>query len=100
MSNGKAYIGSPRESGLTVTGESDIAIVPLASGYRDEKKTLAITTHYASTVYELVYEKQRLSYDDFQVILPLKEVASARYFDTDAYHHLQRSGEEFLPIRA
>ena len=36
MSNGKAYIGFPRESGLTVTGESDIAIVPLASGYRDE----------------------------------------------------------------
>ena len=94
MSSGKAYIGFPRESGLTVSGESDIAIVPLASGYRDnEKKTLVVTTDYSETVYELVFENGTLSYDDFQVILPLNEVASARYFDRDAYNHLNRSGQ-------
>ncbi len=100
MSNGKVYIGLPRNSGLTVTGEADIAIVPLASGFRhNEKKTLEITTHYASTLGKFIYEKRELDFDDFQVILPLNEVASARYFNPRAYDHLQQTGqEEELPI--
>ena len=98
MSNGKVYIGFPRESGLTVTGESDIAIVPLKSGYRDEQtKTLEITTNYAPTLHTLVYENRMLSLDDFQVVLPLKEVASARYHQENAYDQLQMTGREGIP---
>ena len=97
MGNGKVYVGFPRESGLTITGESDIAMVPLASGYRDEKnKTITITTHYASALHQLVYTKEKLSFDDFQVILPLKEVASARHFDPEAHSHLQPGGPSVI----
>ena len=91
MENGKVYVGVPRESGVAVTGESDIAVVPLISGYRDEgMKTINVTTHYAKTLNELTTDAEnKLSFDDFQVILPMSEVKSARLFDPLAYQLLQ-----------
>ena len=91
MENGKVYVGLPRESGVAVTGESDIAVVPLISGYRDEgRKTFNVTTHYAKTLKELTTDgENELSFDDFQVFLPMSEVKSARLFDPLAYRMLQ-----------
>lgn len=93
MANGKVYVGFPRESGVTVTGESDIALVPLASGYRDEvDKTMVVTTRYDQTLDALVgHRNSQLRFDDFQVILPMREVKSARFFDPQAYMSLQNS---------
>ena len=90
MSNGKSYVGFPRDSGVTVTGgDADIAIVPLMSGYRHEaRRTLEVTTQYAETLSDFVYEGG-LTFDDFQVVLPLREVVSARRFDLDAYDSLR-----------
>ena len=34
LRSGKSYIGFALESGITRQGESDIALIPMASGYR------------------------------------------------------------------
>lgn len=82
----KCYIGFAQESGVTASGEPDIAIVPLASGYRDGRAELRITTHYLPALME-----SELELAEFRVVIPLAEVASARRFDPDAYKILQRT---------
>ncbi len=48
MKTGKSYIGFAWESGVSTSGVTDVAVLPLASGYRDsDTQELKITTHYA-----------------------------------------------------
>ena len=83
----KCYIGFAQESGVAATSESDIAISPIASGYRDgETRDLKITTNYAPAL-----AGSDLNLEDFRVLIPLSEVASARRFDPDAYQLLRRT---------
>ena len=86
----KCYIGFAQESGVAATSESDIAISPIASGYRDsETRVLKITTNYAPAL-----AGSDLNLEDFRVLIPLSEVASARRFDPDTYellHHTNAS---------
>ena len=91
MENGKVYVGTPLESGVAVTGEADIAVVPLISGYRDEEtKAFKLVTFCANTLLELTKkEENQLSFNDFRVFLPMREVKSARLFDPLAYRMLQ-----------
>ena len=87
--NGKSYVGFARESGVAITGEADVALIPLMSGYRhDDTRELEITTHYANVLGQCLDDPNRfpdLSLEDFQVVLPIDEVASARLFHTGAY---------------
>lgn len=88
MNNCKSYIGFARESGVAVQGESDAALIPLASGYRDkDTRELEITTEYASVIERRIESDAlpNVSFDDFQVVLPTREIASARHFDVGAY---------------
>lgn len=48
----KCYIGFAQESSVTAGGEPDIAIVPIASGYRDDKAELRITRNYLPALRE------------------------------------------------
>ena len=86
----KCYIGFAQESGVAATTESDIAISPIASGYRDsETRVLKVTTNYDPTLLGA-----DLDAEDFRVLIPLSEVASARRFDPDAYELLHQTGGE------
>ena len=81
-------------SGIGRSGESDVVIIPLASGYRHkETQELAITTYY-SPVIDQVLEKWDLIYRDFRVVIPVSEIVSARLFFPEAYELFQGTGEE------
>ena len=83
----KCYIGFALESGVAAGNESDIAITPIASGYRDgETRELRITRNYLPAL-----RKSKLEVAEFRVVIPLAQIASARRFDPDAYKLLRRA---------
>ena len=76
MKTGKSYIGLATRSGVSTSGPTDVALIPLASGYRDkETQVLKTTTYYTDTLSE--YKGDR---GDFQVVVPRSEIASVRKF--------------------
>lgn len=91
LKNGKSYIGFALNTGLGVNSESDIALLPVSSGYRrQDTHELEITTHYAPVILEFLKDPDSsLVYKDFRVILPIAEIVSARFFDKDVYHRFQ-----------
>ena len=81
----KSYIGFVQCSSVAAGGESDIAITPIASGYRDSKtRDLAITTNYLSVLRSNSQDTQDFR-EHFRVVIPLPEIASARRFDPHVY---------------
>lgn len=57
LRSGKSYVGLALNSGLQAHNKSDIALIPLASGYRDpETQELEITTYYATVINEWLEE--------------------------------------------
>ena len=62
-----------------------VAIVPVASGYRDsESRELRITINYLPAL-----QQSDLEIAEFRVVIPLSEIASARRFDPDVYDLLR-----------
>ena len=82
LRNGKAYIGSVLSPGLG-SDDSDIALIPVLSGYRDkDTQELKITTRYSGMISRAISDYDLgLSY--FRVVVPMSEVVSARIFDFD-----------------
>lgn len=86
LRSGKSYIGFALESGIAKDGESDISIIPMASGYRSiDTQELEIMTNYAPVI-----EDSELDYTDFQVVIPKSEIVSVRLFDPETYQRFQR----------
>ena len=86
LRNRKSYIGIPLESGIGQQGQSDIAIIPLASGYRDkDTQELRITTHYAPVIDRLLDQQSPIPVEDFTTVIPISEIVSARIFHLEAY---------------
>ena len=84
LRNGKSYVGFIQNSGVASFGDSDIAVVPLASGYRDsESKIMTLTTFYADILNES--DRFELQMNDFRVVFPMQEVVSVRLFDPKVY---------------
>lgn len=76
LRSGKSYIGLATHSGVSTSGPTDIALIPFASGYRDRRThELTMTTYYSDTLSG--YEGDL---EDFQVVVPRAEIASARKF--------------------
>ena len=92
LKTGKSYIGFAVESGIAKSGESDISLIPIESGYRDkDTKELEITTYYSLIIAESHPDaKSYLDYADFQIIIPKSEIISVRLFDPDVYQRFQR----------
>ena len=87
LRSGKSYIGFALESGIAKSGDSDISMIPIASGYRSiDTQELEITTNYAPVI-----EDSELDYVEFQVVIPKSEIVSARLFDPEIYQRFQRS---------
>ena len=84
----KFYIGVALASGIASHGESDIALIPVASGYRKEDThELEITTNYAPVLWEFLKTKKAsgLVDKDFRIVIPMSEIVTARIFDPDVY---------------
>ena len=91
LRNRKVYVGFALNSGVVGHGESDIELVPMASGYRDgDTQDLEITTNYAPVIWESLEGSSRLAYEDFRVVIPMTEIISARIFLPEAYELFQQ----------
>ena len=92
LKNGKSYIGFALVSGITRQGESDIALIPMVSGYRNkDTHELEITTNYAPVVQESLDDySSELVYEDFRIVIPMPEILSARIFHPEAYERFQK----------
>lgn len=89
LQSGKSYIGLALASGIGQDNDADIVIVPVASGYRDQKtRELEITTYYSPVIDE-VLEKWDLSYRDFRIVIPMSQIVSVRLFFPEAYEIFQ-----------
>lgn len=94
LRNGKSYIGLVIESGIARHGESDIALFPMASGYRkEETHELEITTDYAPVISKF-RESSYINDVDLRIVIPMSEIISARIFDPKVYELFQ---QEELP---
>lgn len=97
LKSGKSYIGLALNSGLHTQRESDIIFLPFISGHRDPNtQNLNLTTYYAPVIQQMIksgiiQEKDRDNY--FQLVIPLSEIVSARFFDLTAYQHFQDAAE-------
>ena len=94
MENGKSYIGFPVESGVATSDDSDISVIPILSGYRNDKtRELQITTSYRHALDRVRQGLVDLQPSDFQVIVPKGRIMSAKRFDPLVYiESLQRRG--------
>ena len=95
LRSGKSYIGFVLESGIARHGESDVALLPLNSGYRKEDThELEITTNYAPVLWEFLQKQESsgLVREDLRIVIPMAEIVSARIFDPDMYELFQQEG--------
>jgi len=84
LSSRKSYIGFVLNSGVASIGDTEIAILPVASGYRDvDTQELIITTHYGDL--EARARKYRVNVSDFQVVITKSEIMTVRVFVPEAY---------------
>ena len=96
LRSGKVYIGFALRSRMIRRGESDVALIPLGSGYRDEKThELVITTNYAPVLKECLDPDSDLRIfdlirEDFRVVVPASEIVSARIFSPEIYQRFQQ----------
>ena len=90
LRSGKSYIGYVIESQFIWQNDPDIALIPIASGYRDKKtQKLVLTTYYSSIIYEFAVASVSKNINDFRIVIPMSEVISARYFDEEIYDRFQ-----------
>ncbi len=95
MRSGKSYIGYATKNEIIAGGEIDVELLPIWSGYRDEKThKLTITTNYAPVMNESIKQDPvsgsgaRL-YNDFRIAFPMREVVSVRFFSPEIYKRFQ-----------
>ena len=90
LRSGKSYIGFASgfsiEGGVIRRDESDVTLIPIASGYRDnDTKKLNITTDYAPVIQKWLKETEPSSSGkDFEIVFPFSEIVSARIFLPEA----------------
>lgn len=83
LAGGKSYVGSPIQGTFGHRDTGDVALIPIASGYRDnDTRNLIMTTNYAPVISS---ELANRSLDDLIVAFPMRDIASARLFDRELY---------------
>ncbi|OAN61761.1 hypothetical protein A8B79_04870 [Balneola sp. EhC07] len=88
LSNKKVYIGLVLTNPFSTYEENkSFQILPLLSGYRDEKGEYDLTTVY-STIYDKLKE-EGVSEEDrkklFSISLSVKDIVTCSYFDLETY---------------
>lgn len=98
LKNGKSYIGLALEQGIAGRGESDVTLIPFASGYRDkDTHKLNLTIDYTPAIEayqkeearkEIEHPNELLLSKRLRVAFPMSEIMSARFFDSRTYEIL------------
>ena len=98
LQNGKSYVGMPTRTVYAASSEgADVEVIPLFSGYRSiDRHELCLTRYYGDDIRSLVDSpiegRPALSPSDFRVVIPLREVVTARLFDPDVFEHFNPGG--------
>jgi len=95
LDTGKFYIGWLKE--LPVPFKSNyIRIVPVYSGYRDEKKELVFTTQYLSVYASYIEEGSINSIDELNTDLVIKAdaIKTVGFFDLEMYNRFNSGNEQ------
>ena len=83
----KSYVGSPIQGTFGHRDGGDVALIPIASGYRDkDSRDLVMTTNYAPAIEDHLSD---LALDDLKVAFPMRDIVSARLFDQELYAAFQ-----------
>ncbi|MYD93599.1 MAG: hypothetical protein F4Y02_07900 [Chloroflexi bacterium] len=83
LASGKSYVGSPIQGTFGHRDGGDVALIPIASGYRDnDSRNLVMTTNYAPAIEDQLSD---LALDDLKVAFPMRDIVSARLFDQELY---------------
>ena len=83
LTTGKSYVGAPLNGMFGHRDTGDMAIVPVASGFRhNDTRELVITTNYAAVIGTLLTTRHL---DQFRVAVPMRDITSARLFDPAIY---------------
>ena len=91
----KVYVGVPLHSGIGNASDSDIELVPVYSGYRDEMTLeLVLTLDYRQVITKLVESDTPLELNDFRVIFPVSEISSVRPFEDEIFDAFDDSDED------
>ena len=91
LRSGKSYIGMVLNGGIATGGDSDVSLIPTASGYRDkDTRELILTTNYGRVFNEwLNSDDPRRTEDEiakyFTIVIPKSEIVSVRLFDMEMY---------------
>lgn len=94
LSSGKSYVGLPvRTVYLSTSGDADVELVPLFSGHRTRNsRELKLTRYYQDDLQKMIERQdssvKKLTEDDFRVVVPRREIVSARLFDPEIFEKL------------
>lgn len=93
LKSGKSYIGYPVMNAKITPGESDVELVPIASGHRNkDTQELKITNYYAPA-FQKHFDNQsdwlELA-EALRVVMPISEIVTARIFIPEIYDSFQR----------
>ena len=81
--SGKCYVAAAQQIEMALPGDSDVAVTPLLSGYREpETRRFRITSNYGPLLRHSRGAGQLL---DLRIAIPLSEIVSVRPFDIELY---------------
>lgn len=94
LDNRKVYIGLVARTNEPDYQHSSITILPLFSGYREEKTMKMIITNRYVEVFEYLEEDGPSSFpvEDFYIVLPVIRVSSCHIFNDEIYERLNPQG--------
>ena len=90
LETGKSYVGRVIESGIWTSNDSDVSIMPIFSGHRDQEHQLQLTTSYIDPLLqeassEALSESSSMFLSEFVIVLRKSRIVSARPFDLRAF---------------
>ena len=94
LHSGKVYVGWILNASVAEPERKFVEMLPLASGFRTkETHELQFTTNYAPVLVANASDGEDGTDIDFQVVVPVSEVRSARPFDFGTYFQFQEFGQ-------
>ncbi|SJN11633.1 hypothetical protein CZ787_06325 [Halomonas citrativorans] len=97
LHSGKVYVGQVMGSVDPVDSRDMIRILPMMSGYRDDKTHKITFTTFYKKLYERLdktEELQHLHDESFEIVFSFADVQNANLFDTTAYDEFQKDKPE------
>lgn len=90
MSSGKVYVGWPLGTAEPRAARKAIAMLPLISGYRDNKQEAQFTTHYDRAFDPTKAEEA----DRFRLVLHVDKIVAAAFFDIQTFEKFKTVTQE------